>query len=125
MLQIETRRIEPDITVLEFNGRIALGPESQRIEPLVRDLLRRDEKKLIFDLAGVDFVDSTGMGIVAYCSAIMTRAGGAFRVVGASGRVQQLFQITRLETFLPVYPTVAAACRGFALPLPPDVRKVR
>lgn len=112
LLQIERKQVEPDIIVLELTGKITLGRESQRLEALVKDLLQQNVRKLIFDLTAVDYVDSSGMGIVAFCYGAMREAGGQFRVAGAGGKVQNLFKITRLDTVLPVYPTVAAACEG-------------
>ena len=67
LLQIEIRRLEPDITLLELTGKISLGRESQRIETLVQDLLRQEQKKIILDISRVDHLDSTGIGILAYC----------------------------------------------------------
>lgn len=114
VLKIETRRVEPDITVVEFGGRITLGNESQRIEPLVRGLLNRSEKKLIFDLSGVDYIDSTGIGIVAFCSAAVAQADGALRLTLVSGgRVEQVLKATRLDNIIPCFATVEAASQGF------------
>src|SRR5690242_18593726 len=112
LLQIETRRIEPDIMVLQISGKIALGRESQKIEVLVQDLLRRNEKKLIFDLAHVDHVDSTGIGILAYCFGTLNRSGGELRVAGATGKVLHLLQITHLDNILPLYASVEDASKS-------------
>jgi len=112
LLQIETRRIEPDIMVLQISGKIALGRESQKIEVLVQDLLRRNEKKLVFDLARVDHVDSTGIGILAYCFGTLNRGGGELRVAGATGKVLHLLQITHLDNILPLYASVEDACKS-------------
>jgi anti-anti-sigma factor len=110
LLQIETRRISPDITVLELKGTIALGRESQRVEALIQDLLRQDERKFIFDLSRVGHMDSTGIGILAYCFGTLNRCGGELRIAGASGKVLHLLQITRLDNVLPLSDSVEAAC---------------
>lgn len=115
LLQIETRQVGPDITVLTFTGKITLGRESQRIEMLVRDLLAQNQKKLVFDLSGVGYIDSTGLGILTFCSASAAEAGGALRVAGASGIADRLFKITKLDQILNFYPNVEAACESFTL----------
>jgi anti-sigma B factor antagonist len=114
-LQTETRRVEPDIVVVQFSGRITLGPGSGIIEPLVYDLLHQNEKKVIFDLTGVKHIDSTGILTITHCFFTLRAAGGGLRLAGASERVARLFKITRLDTLLPFYPTVAAACEGFVI----------
>lgn len=113
MLRIETTRIGPDITLVELAGRITVGTDSRRMEEVVLELLRQERKKIIFDMSAVDYVDSTGMGSIAYCFAKAMRAEGGFRIAGASHRVKDLFRITRMDTILPSYPTVAAACVDF------------
>jgi len=115
-LQIQTTRVEPDIVVVHLSGSITSGPESQAVvEPLVRDLLNQSEKKLIFDLTGVEETDSTGLKIIIHCFLAARTAGAELRLASASANVARLFKITRLDTVLPWYPTVAAACEGFTV----------
>jgi len=103
VLQIESKRVAPDITLLEIVGKISLGRESQKIETLVQDLLRQNEKKLVFDMTRVDHMDSTGIGIMAYCFGTLNRCGGELRLAGATGKVLHLLQITHLDKVLPLY----------------------
>jgi anti-sigma B factor antagonist len=110
LLQIETRRIPPDITLIELAGKIALGRESSKIEALVQDLLRQNERKLVFDISRVDHIDSTGIGIMAYCFGTLNRSGGEMRLAGATGKVLHLLQITHLDRVLPLDASVESAC---------------
>ncbi|MBI3696482.1 MAG: STAS domain-containing protein [Acidobacteria bacterium] len=111
-LHIETKQMEPDVTVMEFKGKITMGLESQRIEAQVDELLRQHKTKLVFDLTGVEYVDSTGMGVIVSCFSKTSRAGGALRVAGLNDRVRQLFKITRVDTVLSFYPTAQAAAEN-------------
>ena len=114
-LQIHVSKIEPDILVVQLSGSVTLMPESQISDPFVHDLLENQEKKLIFDLSGVEHMDSSGVQLMVQCSAAARKAGGQLRLAAATPRVARLFQITRLDSVLPLYPTVAAACEGFTL----------
>ncbi|MBZ5593169.1 MAG: STAS domain-containing protein [Acidobacteriia bacterium] len=118
LLQIETKRVAPDVTVLELTGKIALGRESQKIETLVQDLLRQNEKKIVFDISRVDHVDSTGIGVMAYCFGTLNRCGGEFRLAGASGKVLHLLQITHLDKVLPLCASVEDACQSLGIKSP-------
>ena len=109
LLHVETKQIEPDVTVMEFQGKITMGLEGRRVETLVDELLREHATKLVFDLTGVEYVDSTGMGVIVSCFTKMARAGGMLRVAGLNDRVRQLFKITRVDTVLTFYPTAQAA----------------
>jgi anti-sigma B factor antagonist len=112
LLQIETRHIEPDITILEFSGNIT-ATESRRVEALVEDLLKQNHRNLVFDLTEVNYIDSSGMGSIAHCFARAIRNDGGLRIAGVNGRVKQLFHLTRLDAVFPFYPTSLAACAGF------------
>jgi len=117
-LQVNTTRVEPDIVVVHFSGSLTTGPESQLIaKSLFSDLLHRNDKKLIFDLTGVEQIDSTGVNIIIQCYLAARKAGGGLRLAGGSARVARLLKITRLDTVIPWYATVAAGCEGFAVPL--------
>jgi anti-anti-sigma factor len=86
------------------------------VEPLVNNLLLdQNEKKLIFDLTGVEDIDSLGANIIIQCFLAARKAGAGLRVGGASTKVARLFKITRLDAVIPCYPTVAAACEGFTV----------
>jgi len=100
---------------VELAGRVTMGADSRSLEEAVLELLRQDRKKIIFDMTAVDYVDSTGMGSIAYCFAKVMRAEGGFRLAGANNRVKDLFRITRMDAVLPSYPTVAAACVDFTV----------
>jgi hypothetical protein len=51
-LRVTTSNVEPDIVVLHLSGTTTIGPETDALELLVRDLLNRSSR-LVFDLAGV------------------------------------------------------------------------
>ena len=113
-LQIRTSKIEPDVVVLHLSGSITLWPEGQIAQPFIEDLLEGNEKKIVFDLAGVDHMDSSGVQLMIQCVSKVRQAGGELRLAGANSKVSRLFQITRLDTVVPLFSTVALACEGFA-----------
>jgi anti-sigma B factor antagonist len=109
LLQIVERQMAPDITVVELTGRLALGRESQRIETLVEDLAKKGSKRVIFDLTGVDYIDSTGISMVALASGKFKESGGALALVAPAGRVLQLLNLTQMSAIVKVCPTLDAA----------------
>jgi anti-sigma B factor antagonist len=113
LLRIETLQEGDGIVVVELAGKITAGQSCQLLEAQIKDLLARNQKKLILDLSRVDYIDSMGLGAVAYGYAKVMRAGGGMRVAGAGGRVRELMKTTRLDAVLSFYPTVAAAAQNF------------
>src|SRR5665213_1332028 len=112
-LSLTTRKCEPDIAVIELAGRITLGRESGQIEVNVVKALNEGTRRIVIDLANVDYLDSTGIGIIAYCFGKITQAGAESRVSGARGLVMDLFRITRLDSVIQFFPDAASACESF------------
>jgi anti-sigma B factor antagonist len=118
VLSITTRQIEPGITVIEISGRITLGRESGQIEVLVLKALNDGFSKLVFDLSHVSYIDSTGIGIIAYCFGKISQKGGQAAVAGANGLVLDVFKLTRLDSVIRFYPDATAACEGLTAASP-------
>jgi anti-sigma B factor antagonist len=113
LLEIQKRRIGPDIVVLEITGQITLGNLCQQVEWAVDGLIRENTNKIIFDLSGLKQIDSTGIGILVTCSSRLKRAGGELRVAAAQGVVEQVLRLTNVDRILNLYPTPEAAAENF------------
>jgi anti-sigma B factor antagonist len=111
---ITKRLVEPDVTVVEVSGRIALGRECQVVEWTVEELLRSNRKKMVFDLSRLDYVDSTGLGILVMCVGKVDAAGGELRLASLQPRVENLMRISKLHRIMTFYPDVTTALEGFA-----------
>jgi anti-anti-sigma factor len=113
ILTIDRKQIEPDIAVLEMNGRIVLGNDAMNVEWKLAELLKENQKKVVFDLGGVTVVDSTGVGIIVMCHAKLKKCGGALRIAGVNGMVGDTLRLTSVDKLIEFYPTVAEAAAGF------------
>lgn len=116
MLQMNRKHLAPDIVVLEMKGRFVGNDECHDVERRVDDLLRARHRKVIFDLSGVDHMDSMGVGSVVMCSAKLRKCGGELRLAGAWGSVEQLLKLTRVNQILGTYLNASAAAQEFVLP---------
>ena len=113
-MQIDQKQVQPDVTVVTLTGRMVLGNELQRLEQAIDDLVKKQQKKIVFDLAHVDYIDSSGLGVLVSCMSKAKAAGGQLRVAGISDRVMKLFKMTRLDSTLRIDATVEAACSALA-----------
>ena len=119
LLTIEEGLIEPDITLIELKGKLALGRESQRVEMLVDELVRSGRVRAIFDVHRIDYMDSAGVGMLALASGKLKGAGGRLAVVTGAGRVLQMLTMTQMNMLFPVCGSVAEARAIFGETLPP------
>jgi anti-sigma B factor antagonist len=109
LLEFTEREIMPDITVVELIGKLALGRESHRIETLVDDLAKRGSTRVIFDMSAVDYMDSTGLGMLALASGKLKESGGSLVIVAPGGKVLDQLNLTQINLIVKVCPTVEAA----------------
>ena len=114
-LQFESTRVGPDITIVRLLGSLVAGPEGHALESVVLDLAGRGEKKLIFDLCGIDRIDSAGVQFVLQCFFTLRQAEGELRLASANPKVARLLSVTRLDALVPCYRTVTAASASFKL----------
>jgi anti-sigma B factor antagonist len=113
-LSLDMRKCEPDITVIEIGGQVTLGRERSQIESAVLQALNAGVQKLVFDLSMVSYIDSSGIGIIAYCFGKISQKGGQAAVAGAKGLVRDIFRLTRLDSVIQFFPDVSSACDGLA-----------
>jgi anti-sigma B factor antagonist len=99
------RRGDWDVLVLSGDLDLAVAPELQDV---VIRLLPPDEVRAVaIDLSEVTFIDSTVIGIVAMGHKRAARSGGHLVVVGASGRVERVLELTGINSMLDVRPSLS------------------
>jgi anti-sigma B factor antagonist len=64
---------------------------------------------LVVDLSGVDFIDSTGLGVIVTTLKHVREADGTLDVVVCTPRVLKVFALTGLDVVIPLHETRAAA----------------
>jgi anti-sigma B factor antagonist len=115
ILKIELKTMDPDIDVFAMAGRLTMGSDSQQVEWNLAKLLKENHRKVIFDLTDINFLDSSGVGILVMCHAKLKKAGGALRIAGAQGMVQQVLEMTNVTKIVDFYPTASEAVKNFTL----------
>jgi anti-sigma B factor antagonist len=109
ILETEVFKFEPDITAISCSGRFTLGNRLSEFEGLVNSLLEEGVRKLVVDLAQVEFVDSAGLGVIMRLFGEVEQLGGQLRISGANDQVQRLFSITHTGTILTLDPDLVTS----------------
>lgn len=100
------------MVVAEIAGQVMMGPESEQITTLVSDLLRDGKRTIIFNIADLTRIDSTGIGRFISSYNQVAAAGGEMRIAGAPRFVFRAFHVCRLDTVFRFYPTVDEAWKA-------------
>ena len=75
-LTIETREVA-HVTILDVQGRIVLGDEIGELRDEVHKLIAQGKKKIILNLAAVDYIDSSGVGEPVGCLRLSETPGAS------------------------------------------------
>jgi anti-sigma B factor antagonist len=103
-----------DVTVLDMDGKITIGEGSVALRSAIRRLLEEGKKKVLLNLAGVGYIDSSGIGeLVSSYTAIEVKGGGQLKLLNLTQKLQDLLTITKLLTVFDVYDSEADALNGF------------
>jgi len=99
---------------MDVAGRITLGEGSSAMRDALRDLVSKNQKKILLNLGEVSYIDSSGIGELVSGFTTVTNSGGQLRLLNLTKRVKDLLQITKLYTVFDVHEDEAAAIRAFA-----------
>lgn len=114
MPQSKTRKVEPDLTVVELSGHLNLGNELMTVENAVKRLIDEGARKLVIDVTKLEYIDSAGIGMLVACNGQMDRAGGKMRVAGAQGTVAKSFEVVHMDRITSLDADIDAACRNLS-----------
>lgn len=100
--------------MIDVAGRITLGEGSSALREALRDLVGKNQKKILLNLGDVTYIDSSGIGELVSGFTTVTNSGGSLKLLNLNKRVKDLLQITKLYTVFDVHEDEAAAIRSFA-----------
>ncbi len=103
-----------DVTVIDAAGKITLGEGASALRDELREMLKKDQKKILLNLSEVTYIDSSGIGELVSAYTSITNQGGRLKLLGLTNRVKDLLQITKLYTVFDVHEDEAHAVRSFA-----------
>jgi anti-sigma B factor antagonist len=106
--RITTRQLEEGTAVVDVAGKIAFNEGTVLVRNTVRDLLEHDNR-ILLNLAGVDFIDSSGLGELVRTHASIRSRGGQLKIVNPSRTVHELLRITKLDRVLDIEQDEASA----------------
>lgn len=103
-----------DITILDMDGKITIGEGSVALRTAIRRLLEEGKKKILLNLKGVGYIDSSGIGeLVSSFTAITKEPGGELKLLNLTQKLQDLLGITKLLTVFDCYTNESDALSEF------------
>jgi anti-sigma B factor antagonist len=100
------------VVILALKGRLTVG-EASSLREKITDLVAKGQSKVILDLAGVDYIDSTGLGSMVICFTSVKKAGGMLKLLNLNKRNIELLLLTKLHTIFEVFSDESDAVNSF------------
>ena len=92
-----------DVTVLDMTGSIRMGEGSGVLRSAIRNLVTGGKKKILLNLAGVKYIDSSGIGELIANYTTVSKDGGQMKLLSLTEKVRDLLVITKLLTVFDSY----------------------
>ena len=102
-----------DVTILDLEGRITIGDGNVSLRNAIRRLIQEGKKKILLNLAGVSYVDSSGIGELVSSYTTIGREKGQLKLLNLTQKIQDLLAITKLLTVFDTYEDESAALNSF------------
>ena len=112
-VKLNTRQVG-NVSVIDVAGRITLGEGSAALRETLRDMVAKNQHKILLNLADVTYIDSSGIGELVSAFTTVTNTGGQLKLLNLNKRVKDLLQITKLYTVFEVKEDEADAIRSFS-----------
>ena len=106
-------RLVDGISVVDLRGRIAFGDGNTKLRETVSTLTAAGTHKVVFNMASVSFVDSSGIGELVRSHMALRKVGGGLKLANLSKAVSDLLHATALDKVFDIHPDETSAILSF------------
>jgi anti-sigma B factor antagonist len=111
-MELSKTVVDDKVAVLGCSGRLNMITAS-RVKSAVDACVSAGQCRIVVDLSGVDFIDSSGLGALIAGLKTSRQAGGDLRLAAAGEQVLTVLGLTNLDRILRPYATVDDAADGW------------
>jgi anti-sigma B factor antagonist len=101
------------VTVVELDGRIVLGEESNSFREHVKSLLAAGKTKIVLNMSNVTYIDSSGLGTLVSTYTSARSQGATLKLSNLGNKFREVLQVTKLLTVFDVYDSEEKAIQSF------------
>ena len=111
-LKMNSREVE-GISIVQLEGRIVLGEESNALREKVKSLMTENKKKVVMNMENVTYIDSAGLGTLVASFHSAKAQGAVLKLSNLGAKFQEVLQVTKLYTVFEVFDNETAAVQSF------------
>lgn len=110
-LEVDVRHAP--VVVIRLSGEVDVFT-APRLREKIIELVNRGQRLIVVDLDAVDFLDSTGLGVLVGGLKRLRSHDGEMSMVCNEPRLLRVFELTRLDAVFAIHRTVADAVATFS-----------
>jgi anti-sigma B factor antagonist len=99
------RRERDGVVIVQLSGRLMGGPDAEQFQKLIRELVDAGRLRVVVDLAPVSWINSSGLGTLIAAYTTLRERGGTLKLLAVSRRIEQILQVTKLNTIFESHAT--------------------
>ena len=111
-LEVQSRQADNGVTVVAPTGRLDVAG-APALKDAISEALKNGTPRVVLDMEGISFVDSTGLGSVIAALKQIRSSQGDLRLAAPNQQVRVVLELTTLDRVFPYYSTVEEALTGF------------
>ncbi|HEV7949730.1 MAG TPA: STAS domain-containing protein [Glaciihabitans sp.] len=109
-MEFRTTLLEDNIAAISGEGRLNMV-SAAALREAVGEVITQDRIRVVVDLSGIEFMDSSGLGALIGCLKTARQAGGDLRIAAPSKQVTMVLQLSNLDRVLKSYDSAEVAYR--------------
>lgn len=94
-MKVKVREAGP-VLILDISGRIMGGPDADSFHEMIKSFIADGKTNILINLAKVNWINSTGLGILIAAYTSIKDAGGELKLVHVSDRIDSILMVTKL-----------------------------
>jgi anti-sigma B factor antagonist len=110
-LDVQTRQADNGVTVVAPTGRLDVAG-APALKDAIAEVVKSGPSRIVIDMEGVSFVDSTGLGSVIAVLKQIRSSQGELRLAAPNQQVRVVLELTTLDRVFPYFATVEEALAG-------------
>lgn len=106
-------KVEQNVAILSISGNMMGGSDTDALHEKIKSLIDDGVTKVVIDLKGVKWMNSSGLGSLMACYGSLSKVKGKLKLANVAEKVKSIFMITQIIKFFDTYETVERALASF------------
>jgi anti-sigma B factor antagonist len=108
-------REEGNVTVIDLSGKLMGGIDADVFRDLVHELIEKGRKKVVVNLAGIKWINSTGVGILITGYTTLRKNKGDLKLLNVSKKIESMLYVTKLNLIFECYDDEHEAIASYSI----------